>query len=316
MEFVNKAAKGFSKHSPLILTVGGVVGLGATAVLSYKARHKVEAIVEDMEAKRQDEQRIEDLHNYIEGVGNFGEPWSKEQEQNIEDKKTELAYLEENVVVVNKAEVAKNLAGALALPVTVGIASVCSIALSWYIMNNRLLTVSGALATATAEHVYYKNRVAKRYGEEVAEELSIPVTEEKRMVKNEKTGKETEKEVTVREEMESLEGAWFDQSSEYTVDDHSYNLAFVNSIKDKLENQFTRNGSLLLNQVYDALGLPRTKSGALMGWTGAGFVMEPAIVKVLNETTGFLEPEIYVKWTRPSYIYNQMELNAINPGVI
>lgn len=306
MELVNKAAKGFSKHSPLILTVGGVVGLGATAVLSYKARHKVEAIVEDVEAKRKDEERIEELRTEL----------ARADETVLDEIQTELAFLEENAEVINKGVVARDLAGALALPVTVGIASICSIALSWYIMNNRLLTVSGALATATAEHVYYKNRVAKRYGEEVADELSIPVRDEKRMVTNEKTGKESEKEVPVREEMTSLEGEWFDQSSEYTVDDHSYNVAFVNSVKDKLENQFTRNGSLLLNQVYDALGLPRTKSGALMGWSGAGFAMEAATVKVLNESTGFLEPTLYVKWTRPSYIYNQMEFEGLNPGMI
>ena len=309
MEFVNKAAKGFSKHSPLILTVGGVVGLGATAVLSYKARHKVEAIVEDVEAKRKDEDRIADIK---EQLTDPNVPMGDSQE----NLQTELAFLEENAEVINKGVVARDLAGALALPVTVGIASICSIALSWYIMNNRLLTVSGALATATAEHVYYKRRVADRYSQEVADELSIPVRDEKRMVTNEKTGKESEKEVPVREEMTSLEGEWFDQSSEYTVDDHSYNVAFVNSVKDKLENQFTRNGSLLLNQVYDALGLPRTKSGALMGWSGAGFAMEAATVKVLNETTGFLEPTLYVKWTRPSYIYNQMEFEGLTPGMI
>lgn len=308
MELVNKAAKGFSKHSPLILTVGGVVGLGATAVLSYKARHKVEAIVEDVEAKRKDEDRIAELKLEL---------TSPEMEEgHFNDIHTELAFLEENAEVINKGVVARDLAGALALPVTVGIASICSIALSWYIMNNRLLTVSGALATATAEHVYYKRRVADRYSQEVADELSIPVRDEKRMVTNEKTGKESEKEVPVREDLVSLEGEWFDQSSEYTVDDHSYNVAFVNSVKDKLENQFTRNGSLLLNQVYDALGLPRTKSGALMGWSGAGFAMEAATVKVLNETTGFLEPTLYVKWTRPSYIYNQMEFEGLTPGMI
>ena len=309
MEFVNKAAKGFSKHSPLILTVGGVVGLGATAVLSYKARHKVEAIVEDVEAKRKDEDRIADIKEQL------TDP-NVPMEDIQEHLQTELAFLEENAEVINKGVVARDLAGALALPVTVGIASICSIALSWYIMNNRLLTVSGALATATAEHVYYKRRVADRYSQEVADELSIPVRDEKRMVTNEKTGKESEKEVPVREDLVSLEGEWFDQSSEYTVDDHSYNVAFVNSVKDKLENQFTRNGSLLLNQVYDALGLPRTKSGALMGWSGAGFAMEAATVKVLNETTGFLEPTLYVKWTRPSYIYNQMEFEGLTPGMI
>lgn len=305
---LNKVAKGMTKHSPLILTIGGVVGLGATAVLSYKARSKVEVIVDNLEAKREEEARIEELQTTLNTMASADITDS--------DMVSELAVLEQDFVPLSKAEVVKDLAGAVALPVVTGVASLACITLSWYIMNNRLLTVSGALATATAEHVYYKRRVADRYGDEVAEELSTPVRNEKRMVRNENTGKEKEQEVSVREELQSLEGEWFDQSCEYTADDHSYNVHFVNAVKDKLENQFTRNGSLLLNQVYDALGLPRTKTGALMGWSGAGFAITPATVKTLNEDTGFLEPQLYVKWTRPSYIYDQMNMDALIPGVI
>lgn len=50
------------KHAPLILTVTGVVGLGVTAVLAYKCKDKVEAIVEDIETKTDAKQELDYSH--------------------------------------------------------------------------------------------------------------------------------------------------------------------------------------------------------------------------------------------------------------
>lgn len=304
MKFIqglNKVAKGFSKNSPLILTVTGVVGIGATAVLAYKSRSRVEAIIEEVEETRKDEERINELIDL--------------QDRLTDEEETELSYLQENYVPVSKAVVIRDLAGAVALPVVTGVASLACVTLSWYIMNNRLLTVSGALATATAEHVYYKRKVADRFGEEVERELSTPVHKVEAEYTDEK-GKKKTGEVNVKDTLESLEGRWFDESMEYTADDFSYNKAFVESVAEKLGVQFMNRGSLTLNQVYDALGFPRSRAGALMGWSGAGFAIDTQVVHTLDKETGFLEPQLYVKWPRPHYIYDTMELDVPVAGII
>lgn len=307
MKFIqglNKVAKGISKNSPLILTVTGVVGIGATAVLAYKSRGRVEEIIEGVEGVRKDEERIAELQEIT--------------YRNLEltdEEQTELAFLEENYVPVSKATVIRDIAGAVALPVATGVASLACVTLSWYIMNNRLLTVSGALATATAEHVYYKRKVADRFGEEIERELSTPVHKVEAEYKDEK-GKSKTGEVNVKDTVESLEGRWFDESMEYTADDFSYNKAFVESVAEKLSVQFMNRGSLTLNQVYDALGFPRSRAGALMGWSGAGFAIDTQVVHTLDKTTGFLEPQLYVKWPRPHYIYDTMELDVPITGII
>lgn len=304
MKFIqglNKVAKGISKNSPLILTVTGVIGIGATAVLAYKSRSRVEAIIEEVEETRKDEECINEL---IDLRDRFGE-----------DVESELSYLQENYVPVNKALVIRDLAGAVALPVITGVASLACVTLSWYIMNNRLLTVSGALATATAEHVYYKRKVADRFGEEVERELSTPVHKVEAEYTDEK-GKKKTGEVNVKDTLESLEGRWFDESMEYTADDFSYNKAFVEAVAEKLGVQFMNRGSLTLNQVYDALGFPRSRAGALMGWSGAGFAIDTQVVHTLDKETGFLEPQLYVKWPRPHYIYDTMELDVPVAGII
>lgn len=298
---LNKVAKGISKNSPLILTVTGVVGIGATAVLAYKSRSRVEAIIEEVEETRKDEDRINELIDL--------------QDRLTDDEETELTYLQENYVPVSKAVVVRDIAGAVALPVVTGVASLACVTLSWYIMNNRLLTVSGALATATAEHVYYKRKVADRFGEEVERELSTPVHKVEAEYTDEK-GKKKTGEVNVKDTLESLEGRWFDESMEYTADDFSYNKAFVESVGEKLGIQFMNRGSLTLNQVYDALGFPRSRAGALMGWTGAGFAIDTQVVHTLDKETGFLEPQLYIKWPRPHYIYDTMELDVPTAGII
>lgn len=298
---LNKVAKGISKNSPLILTVTGVVGIGATAVLAYKSRSRVEAIIEEVEETRKDEDRINELIDL--------------QDRLTDDEETELTYLQENYVPVSKAVVVRDIAGAVALPVVTGVASLACVTLSWYIMNNRLLTVSGALATATAEHVYYKRKVADRFGEEVERELSTPVHKVEAEYTDEKCKKKTG-EVNVKDTLESLEGRWFDESMEYTADDFSYNKAFVESVGEKLGIQFMNRGSLTLNQVYDALGFPRSRAGALMGWTGAGFAIDTQVVHTLDKETGFLEPQLYIKWPRPHYIYDTMELDVPTAGII
>lgn len=298
---LNKVAKGISKNSPLILTVTGVVGIGATAVLAYKSRSRVEAIIEEVEETRKDEDRINELIDL--------------QDRLTDDEETELTYLQENYVPVSKAVVVRDIAGAVALPVLTGVASLACVTLSWYIMNNRLLTVSGALATATAEHVYYKRKVADRFGEEVERELSTPVHKVEAEYTDEK-GKKKTGEVNVKDTLESLEGRWFDESMEYTADDFSYNKAFVESVGEKLGIQFMNRGSLTLNQVYDALGFPRSRAGALMGWTGAGFAIDTQVVHTLDKETGFLEPQLYIKWPRPHYIYDTMELDVPTAGII
>lgn len=50
-ETFGKAVMGVKKHSPAILVGAGIVGIGATAVLAYKSKSKVEEVVNEVERK-------------------------------------------------------------------------------------------------------------------------------------------------------------------------------------------------------------------------------------------------------------------------
>ena len=70
-------------------------------------------------------------------------------------------------------------------------------------------------------------------------------------------------------------------------------------------------GSLLLNEVREALGFERIRSGALVGWTTQdNFDIEFNVMEMADEVTGELKKQIWVTWTRPRYIYEEVELGG------
>lgn len=310
---VSKAAKGIAKHSPLILTVSGVVGLGATAVFAYKSAKKVEVIVDDMEERREMEERA---------LQERAEFESKKKDMTPEERISaeELVFAVEDEADANRVDrmtVAKDIIGAVALPVTTGLLSVGAITMSYYILNNRVLGLAAALSTAAAERKYYTSKYKDTYGEEEYQKFMTRV-EEETVKYTDEDGKEKEvKKAKVKQDIPSLHGEWFDKSTEYARDDHEYNMAFIQSVKESLELRMFRKGYLMMNEVYDALGLPRTKPGALIGWsTGTGFDLYPEVTNCVNTVTGEMTPQIYIKWTSPIYIYDNVEFEDVLGGVI
>ena len=62
----------------------------------------------------------------------------------------------------------------------------------------------------------------------------------------------------------------------------------------------------MLNEVYDMLGMERTKTGQLVGWTtGEGFNMSYDVSNMYSERHNMLLPQIYIKWNTPRYIYDK-----------
>lgn len=299
-QFVSKAAHTVGKNSPLILTVAGVIGLGSTAVLAYKASKKVEVITEKLEESRELEDKITKLEvldqmNSLDAGGQF-----------------ELDEARAEYQPVSRPEVVKDIAGAVALPVVVGLLSVASIALSYHVLTNRNNMLATALGAAVAEHHYYKSRVQEMVSEEQYRELETPVRREDGNFKDE-DGKKVTDPVFSKVDHRSMTGEWFDQSSEYTVDDHSYNLMFVKAAAEKLEGKMFRKGYVRLNEVFDELGLARTRLGESMGWNQSdSFGLETTVtnIRVTDQGEEFVRPEIYISWPTPKPIYNDVDYDG------
>lgn len=300
VQTLNKVAQTVGKHSPLILTVAGVAGLGATAVFSYKSAKKVEVIVEGVEKRREQETTINELLDH----------------ELDKDGIHELSELQESFVPVDRFVVARDLTGAVALPVATGVLSIVAIALSYHIQNNRIVNLAAALATASAERAFYRNKYKDQYGEEQYNKFYTPTKRETHQVTNSK-GKKEDLEVETKQDINSLHGQWFDQSTEYTSDDHDYNLAYIREIESKMSLRLFRKGFLRLNEVNEAIGFPRSRSGELVGWSTAdNFVLDTEVTQCMNRQTHELEPQIYVKWATPKYIYDTVEYEENVKGMI
>ena len=212
-------------------------------------------------------------------------------------------------VEVDKVEVAKDIAEAIYLPVTVGALSVTAIFMSYRIQNNRIAILAGALASQQAQNMLFESKYRKQHGDEAFNKFRT--TEEVEEVTVDSKGKEKVTVKEIRSEVDKTLGQWYDESTEYASDDHIYNMAFIDSINERLQTILFQRGSLMLNEVREALGFERIRNGALLGWTTSdSFDLEKVVTNLGDENMGELKQQIYVTWTRPRYIYEEVEFNG------
>lgn len=299
---IKKAEKLAAKHSPLALTVTGVIGLGATAYLAYKSAHKIEAITDDLEERQRTAERMDDIIEEIQAAKE-ADPYEVDMDH-LHEIRSELEDLESDFKPVDRRETIYRLGKAVAAPVATGVLSVCAIALSYYIQNNRILNLAASLATATAENAFFEKKYRETYGDDKYEEFVTP-TEEQEIEQNGKS-----KKVKVQAKKDG-NGRWFSESNEYASDDHDYNRQFIRTVEDRMQDKLFRNGYLVLNDVLDQLGFERSRAGALAGWSVENdFKLSQVVSNITDPDTGEMTAQIYVSWPKPRYIYDDVSYSG------
>lgn len=240
----NKFGLKCKKHSPTIMVVGGVVGVVVGAVMACKATTKLQPVLE--ESKKQ----IEDIHVRMEN-----------QELGDKQVKKELTKAYGNTAF----KVVKLYAPAVA----VGTLSIASILGAHHIMGRRNTALSAAYLAVDQGYKAYRKNVKERFGEEVDRELkyNLKPTEIK-TVELDENGKEVEgtKRVNVSYNQNSPYAVFFDELSPYYHKDAELNKFFLLQQEQYANQKLQADGYLFLNDVYDALGVPRTKAGQVVGW--------------------------------------------------
>lgn len=255
-EIVNKTSRmmhraGFQlkKHSPEILVVAGVAGTVASAVMACKATTKLSTITE--EHKKQ----VEEIHNYVEENG-FTEKYTEE------DSKKDLTI----VHVQSAVKVAKLYGPSVVL----GAVSIAAILGGHNILRKRNIALGAAYATLDKTFKDYRSRVVERFGEELDKELryNIKKKEIEETVVNEDGSEATvKKTVDVTDmTMYSDYAKFFDDGCKGWTKDPEYNLMFLKDQQRYANDLLKTKGHLFLNEVYDMLGIDRTKAGQIVGW--------------------------------------------------
>ncbi len=250
MRLYNNSKNGIQKHSPEILAGVGVIGTVTSAVMACKATLKLNDILDDCKETRNKIKEVAENPKY-------------ENEYTPEDVKKDIT--------INYTQTAVKIAKLYAPAVILGSASLGCLLASNDILRKRNAALSAAYMTVDKSFKEYRGRVAERFGEEVEKEIryNIKAQEIETVVANE-DGSET----VVMEEAKVMDpnlysdyAKFFDEANPNWQNDPEYNLMFLKSQQQYANDLLKARGRLFLNEVYDMLGIDRTKAGQVVGWT-------------------------------------------------
>lgn len=211
---------------------------------------------------------------------------------------------------LDKIEIAKELTEALYQPILMGIASITCILMAHRIQSNRIKFLMGALVTEQARNIYFQQKYKAKHGEEEYAKFVTPV-DEVTTIDVGKNGKEKLTVEQVKKDVDLSIGQWYSDSTEYEADDHTYNISYIDAIEDKMATLLFQRGHLMLNEVREALGFERIRSGALLGWSsGDYFSLQKLVAECGDVSKGETLEQIWVTWTTPKYIYDTVEFNS------
>lgn len=249
---INKASFELKKHSPEILVVAGVVGTVASTIMACRATTKIGEILDESN------ETLDAIHKYSENPETVPET----MEYSPDDVKKDLA--------VTYVQTGLKIAKLYAPSVVLGGLSISAMLVSNNILRKRNVALAAAYATVDKGFKEYRERVVERFGEAVDHELryNIKAKEIEETVVDEK-GKEkkVKKKVNVANINEYSDYArWFDSSNPNWEETPDYNLMFLKAQQKYANDKLIAEGRLFLNDVYEALGIPKTKAGQIVGW--------------------------------------------------
>ena len=245
----NMGAMKLKKHAPDIMVIGGVVGMIAGTVMACKATTKASEILKSAK---------EDVQTFQEIVENPDIPEEKYSEEDFKND-VKITYAHATVDLI------KTYAPAVAV---IGASAVCILA-GHKMTNNRLGAVSAALAAEMSAFKAYKGRVVERLGEEMDRELTYNIkNEEVKDTVVDENGEvhETTKVVKTANPEHNHYTRCFDECSLIWQRDAETNKKNLILQQRFANEKLAANGVLTLNEVYDMLGLTRTKEGQYIGW--------------------------------------------------
>lgn len=237
------------KHNPEILLGVGVVGVVATTVTACKATMKLNDILDECVETREKIKEVAENPNY-------------EDRYTEEDAQKDLT--------INYVQTGVKIAKLYAPSVALGVFSVGCLLGSHNVMQKRNAALSAAYLTVDKSFKEYKQRVIDRVGEEVEKEIryGIKAEEIETTVQNE-DGTET----TVTETVKTMDptlysdyARFFDEASPYWQKDPEYNMVFLKAQQQYANDLLRAKGRLFLNDVYEMLGIDKTKAGQIVGW--------------------------------------------------
>lgn len=244
---MHKVGFKIKKASPEILVIAGIAGVVTSTVMACRATTKAGDIIT---SHNDDMDKIHQASE-MENVDYTPEDAKKD---------TVIVYTQTAVKFIK-------LYGPSVL---VGVASIACIVGSHNILRKRNVALAAAYAAVDKGFKEYRGRVVERFGEELDKELryNIKAKEfEETIVDSKGKEKQVKKTVSIADPNGYSDYARiFDDGCKGWSKDPEYNLLFLKQQQNWANECLRGRGHLFLNEVYDMLGIPRTKAGACVGW--------------------------------------------------
>lgn len=247
----NRTGLKIKKYSPEILMVTGTVGVVASGVMACRATLKINEILNDTK------DTIDKIHEVSE------DPDMKEK-YSEEDSKKDLAIV--------YTQTAWKLIKLYGPSVGLGVASIGCMIGSNRILNKRNVALAAAYKAVDTSFKEYRGRVVERFGKELDKELRYNIkAQEIEEVSVDENGNEVVKKTTV-DVMENDPNRYsqyaiiFDDGNDGWDPDPERTKFFLIQQQNWANERLKSQGHLFLNEVYDMLGVKRTKAGAQVGW--------------------------------------------------
>lgn len=227
------------KHTPAALFVVGVVGVVGTVILASRATLKLEEVIEKAQDDLTKAREFED------------------EEYSDQDRQKDIA-----IVYGRTAVSLGRLYGPAAI---VGIVSVAALTGSHVVLSRRNAAITAAYAAIAKGFQEYRSRVVHEFGADKDRELRYNL-QERTVVEETDEGPITVKIKDVVPNQASIYSRFFDQMSPNWNRMPHYNQMFLQCQHKWANDLLHTQGHLFLNEVYDMLGIPRSKEGAVVGW--------------------------------------------------
>jgi hypothetical protein len=273
------------KSSPGLLFGVGIVGVVGSTVLACRATLKMEEVLD--EAKR----KI-DLAQSLE-----------HDEYSEKDRHRDLSLI--------KFQSGVKIVKLYAPAIVVGGLSIAALTSSHNILTRRNAALTAAYAALDQGFREYRARVVDKYGEE--EDRKLRYGTEKVQVVDPDTKKKKTIEIPGDP---SVYARFFDEYSTSWDRDPEVNRFFLSSQQNYANDLLKSRGHVFLNEVYDMIGVPRSKAGAIVGWllTDDGstdnyinFGIFEGKTQIIRDFVNGLEGAILLDFNVDGVIYDQID---------
>ena len=269
------------KNSPHIFFAAGIAGTIASTVLACRATLKLSDTLDEIKKDVDPVKEVSPVEEYMDGD-----------------------YHADRIYVYGKASL--KLVRLYGPSVAVGAVSIGMLTGSHVQLVRRNTALMAAYAAVQKAYDEYRARVRDQVGEEA--ELEIYHAARNELVKN--SSGEIVKATVADPNKYSPYAKFFDEYSRHWQKDPELNRMFVQIQQNYFNQRLIAYGHVFLNEIYDALGVDRSKAGAVVGWLkdgdGDGYIDFGIFEAFNSHFVNGCEPSILLDFNVDGVIYDKI----------